>query len=1071
MTATGLTYPLPLAAFHIPSFLAQPSAPAVSSSPFPVLSSLRPAKPTQPTSSTSQQSSAVCMRDVAVEGFASERLFMAHRMVSGGWWEVQAADNNGRSCLCRLMARREGSERDRSDDAEVQLSPALLFHLTEGTTQGRVLQPTVSILLRPYNPPLSFASAPRPSSTPPAQLTSSSSPVSATSAVTLTRVCAPLSSGHARYDAAITRYFQQRRIVAQHQLVAIPLTSHHTCINATWTENAAQRAQEEADAEVEVEEEQEEQREEEEQDRVVRDVRARLRSSSPPVVFFRVTSTSASPYLCIEPGVTTISTEGSINASAPHSLARFLTHSNYHPSTVLLSPLLTRQCSDLYELIAPAASGTGGKGGFALLVKASAHAMVEETVQLVAGALGVHYLPLSLFTLLASPAFLPLSSPAAAVSPASTVVAYSSALSFITSCRPCLVHVRHLSALAAVKDNEKHIHAFLEALISSSALSVDDSVILVGECDDDDRVSAGVRGLFTHTYTVAAPDRDEREQVAVAALSDEQDIGAVDAEDKAEMARVLAGKSAGVSVGQLIGVVREGVRLGRRRWMEEEQQRRQSLQRNARHSASSASTTPTLAFPAIPLILEPFTVTLPDLLASLSAYTARTSVLAGTLATLPTTRWSDIGGLTAAKRQIQQLIDLPRLSALTQPTASTNRPPKPVKTSGGILLFGPPGTGKTLMAKAVAAESGMNFMSVKGPELLNMYVGESERNVRNVFTRARACAPCVIFFDELDSLAPRRGGGSDGGGVMDRVVSQLLTEMDGVVQQQGAGEGGKAGGILIIGATNRPDLLDAALMRPGRLDKLVYLGVSDGGDDGRLSILRALTRKMRLEDGGDWLAEVASRMEGRGYTGADCYGLVTDAMMIAVKRRIAEVREKVDELNRMRKEMYDDDGASSDNHENAGADADKAVEDELAVDEDELTPLAYLRSLPADKLVVQLTRTDFLQALETLVPSLSRDELQHYEQIRQKFVSEKGATTGRTEQHGSTRPLVGTQIVEKAKAEVQERKEDRAEQAVADSGKGEQVEEHKDVRATLLNGAGGHKLAAGGRGRRNKHAR
>ena len=379
------------------------------------------------------------------------------------------------------------------------------------------------------------------------------------------------------------------------------------------------------------------------------------------------------------------------------------------------------------------------------------------------------------------------------------------------------------------------------------------------------------------------------------------------------------------------------------------------------------------------------------------------------------------------------------------------------------------------MAKAVAAESGMNFMSVKGPELLNMYVGESERNVRNVFARARACAPCVIFFDELDSLAPRRGGGSDGGGVMDRVVSQLLTEMDGVItttQQQQAGA--SQGGILIIGATNRPDLLDSALMRPGRLDKLVYLGVSDGGDDGRLSVLRALTRKMRLEEGGEWLAEVAGRMEGRGYTGADCYGLVTDAMMIAVKRRIGEVRDKVDELNKMRREMYDDD-TDTDRSNTISDDAE--AEDESTVDEAELTPLTYLRSLPADELVVELTRADFNTALETLVPSLSREELQHYESIRQKFVSEKGATSGRTEppqqQPSSARPLVGTQVVEKAKVEVEEKWEDGADVAAggAGTGKSELEEEHKDMRDVVTNGAHGHKVAAGGRGRRNKHNR
>lgn len=128
----------------------------------------------------------------------------------------------------------------------------------------------------------------------------------------------------------------------------------------------------------------------------------------------------------------------------------------------------------------------------------------------------------------------------------------------------------------------------------------------------------------------------------------------------------------------------------------------------------------------------------------------------------------------------------------------------------GILLYGPPGTGKTLLAKAVATSCALNFFSVKGPELLNMYIGESEANVRRVFQRARDARPCVIFFDELDSVAPKRGNHGDSGGVMDRIVSQILAELDGL-------SGGDAGGdVFVIGATNRPDLLDPALLRPGR---------------------------------------------------------------------------------------------------------------------------------------------------------------------------------------------------------------------------------------------------------------
>ena len=133
-----------------------------------------------------------------------------------------------------------------------------------------------------------------------------------------------------------------------------------------------------------------------------------------------------------------------------------------------------------------------------------------------------------------------------------------------------------------------------------------------------------------------------------------------------------------------------------------------------------------------------------------------------------------------------------------------------IKPRTGILFFGPPGTGKTMLAKAVANECKMNFMSVKGPELLNMYVGESEKNIRDIFNKARANLPCIIFFDELDALVPNRGNGSDSSSVMDRMVSQFLTEIDGL---------GKEAGLFVIGATNRPDLLDPSLLRPGRFDK------------------------------------------------------------------------------------------------------------------------------------------------------------------------------------------------------------------------------------------------------------
>jgi len=193
----------------------------------------------------------------------------------------------------------------------------------------------------------------------------------------------------------------------------------------------------------------------------------------------------------------------------------------------------------------------------------------------------------------------------------------------------------------------------------------------------------------------------------------------------------------------------------------------------------------------------------------------------------------------------------------------------------GIVLYGPPGCGKTLLAKAVASECGITFLSVKGPELLNMYVGQSEHNVRQVFERARSAAPCIVFFDELDSLAPVRGQSGDSGGVMDRVVSQLLAELDGVQSNRD---------LFIIGATNRPDLLDQALLRPGRFDMSLYVGI---GDDilSKTRVLTAACRNVRLAPGTN-LQTVASRC-GNGMSGADLYSIISRATMFAIQEQVA----------------------------------------------------------------------------------------------------------------------------------------------------------------------------------------
>jgi peroxin-6 len=211
-----------------------------------------------------------------------------------------------------------------------------------------------------------------------------------------------------------------------------------------------------------------------------------------------------------------------------------------------------------------------------------------------------------------------------------------------------------------------------------------------------------------------------------------------------------------------------------------------------------------------------------------------------------------------------------------------------LKQRSGVLLYGPPGTGKTLLAKAVATSCSLNFFSVKGPELLNMYIGESEANVRRVFQRARDAKPCVIFFDELDSVAPKRGNQGDSGGVMDRIVSQLLAELDGMAAGQGGAE------VFVIGATNRPDLLDPALLRPGRFDRMLYLGVSDT-HEAQYNIIEALTRKFKLDPNID-LRAIAEACPFN-YTGADFYALCSDAMLKAMTRKAEEVDARICRLS------------------------------------------------------------------------------------------------------------------------------------------------------------------------------
>ncbi|KAJ3028219.1 UNVERIFIED_CONTAM: peroxisomal assembly protein [Siphonaria sp. JEL0065] len=297
------------------------------------------------------------------------------------------------------------------------------------------------------------------------------------------------------------------------------------------------------------------------------------------------------------------------------------------------------------------------------------------------------------------------------------------------------------------------------------------------------------------------------------------------------------------------------------------------------------------------------------------SYTKKTQADTIGAPSIPNVTWDDIGGLSHIRDSINDTIQLP----LERPE-----------------LFA----------------SGMKKRS--GPELLNMYIGESEANVRRIFQQARNAKPCVIFFDELDSVAPKRGEkGDSSGGVMDRIVSQLLAELDNV--------GGSGGGdVFVIGATNRPDLLDSALLRPGRFDKMLYLGVSEEKAK-QVSVMQALTRKFVLSPDLD-LAKVADHMPSH-LTGADLYALCSDAMLKAIARTICVVDEKYAEYN-----------AAMKNHR-----SNKKKQQSISMTD-------FLESIvkPEDKSVV-VNQEDFMKALQELKPSLTPADLAHYAHLQDKF--------------------------------------------------------------------------------------
>ncbi|PWN35576.1 AAA-domain-containing protein [Meira miltonrushii] len=510
-------------------------------------------------------------------------------------------------------------------------------------------------------------------------------------------------------------------------------------------------------------------------------------------------------------------------------------------------------------------------------------------------------------------------------------------------CAPAILLLRHVEALARKSQaletgQEPTMTTVLQDCMTNASTNTQapSPIAVIGTTGDADRCPTGVLACFRHELNFEAPNEAERRAILDTCLRDS--TLSVDVSLKS-----MATQTAALVASDLVDLV------GRARMAAIERVTKQEGEADvAGNTTSNNHLDPSIVEAGVALTGNDFDVALNKARLSYSENIGAPKI--------PNVTWDDVGGLISVKDDILDTIQLP----LEHPELFSDG----LKKRSGILLYGPPGTGKTLLAKAVATSCSLNFFSVKGPELLNMYIGESEANVRRVFQRARDAKPCVIFFDELDSIAPKRGNQGDSGGVMDRIVSQLLAELDGM------SSGSSTADVFVIGATNRPDLLDPALLRPGRFDRMLYLAVSQTHSE-QLNILQALTRKFKLdEDVGD-LSVIAEQCP-MNLTGADFYALCSDAMLKSMTRKAEWIDGQVALLNEEIKDK-----------------AEQAAKNGVPFESDHpipLTPQYYLDEIvsPSD-LDVKVSRVDFEAALSELVPSVSSQEMEHYRSVQQKF--------------------------------------------------------------------------------------
>jgi len=405
---------------------------------------------------------------------------------------------------------------------------------------------------------------------------------------------------------------------------------------------------------------------------------------------------------------------------------------------------------------------------------------------------------------------------------------------------PAIIFIDELDSVAPKREEvtgevERRVVAQLLALLDG--LTSRGNVIVIGATNRPNALDPALRrpGRFDREIEIGIPDKKGRYEVLQVHtrgmyLADDVDL------------RKLAEVTHGYTGADLAALSREAGMKALRRYLPEIDLEQERIP---------------------PAVLEKMKVTMDDFMNAFREITP--TAMREVAIEVPTVHWDEVGDLEEVKQELRESVEWPLKNAEVFERMGI-KPPK------GILLFGPPGCGKTLLARAVATESEANFISIKGPEVFSKWVGESEKAIREVFRKARMSAPSIIFFDEMDALVPRRGSGYGDSGVTDRVISQLLTEIDGISALQD---------VVVIAATNRPDIVDPAVLRPGRFDRLIY--VPEPSEEGRLQILKIHTKGMPLAKDVD-LMELARLT--KGYSGADLESACREAALYALRRDI-----------------------------------------------------------------------------------------------------------------------------------------------------------------------------------------